>query len=331
MNAAFSGIGIHVGPIHLGPAATGLFVLAILVLVWSAFRLWTIGQGEDRQARIDALRRGLLRRPDPEPAKQKKNPGLYDRLGAVVAASAIVGSTERAKMERKLSAAGFRAKTRVATFVAFKVSLGIAFLIFAYVIAQAKQFDTVTYAAVLLAGLVFGWRLPDIVLSRISARRRIRIEAGMPDALDLLVICAEAGLNLEQSIEEISRALLPVNKDVGEELSLTAAEMRVLPDRSEALQNLGHRTGIAALNALTATLNQSIKFGTPLADSLRVLAAEMRNTRLSRFEEQAARLPVLLTMPLMMFIMPSVFIVIMTPLGLRIYDSLGPIFSGGRL
>ena len=188
-----------------------------------------------------------------------------------------------------------------------------------------------TNSTILLAGLVFGWRLPDMVLSRIGGRRRIKIEAGMPDALDLLVICAEAGLNLEQSIEEISRALTPVNKEVGEELGLTAAEMRVLPDRSEALQNLGHRTGISALNSLTATLNQSIKFGTPLADSLRVLAAEMRNTRLSRFEEQAARLPVLLTMPLMMFIMPSVFIVIMTPLGLRIYDSLGPLFSGAKL
>jgi tight adherence protein C len=331
MNFRFEDIGFHVGSVHLGPLASLLFVLAIVVIAWSAVRLWSIGRGEDRQARIDAVRRGLLRPATPEAPTKPKRPGLYDRLGALIAASAIVGASERSKMERKLSAAGFRAKTRVATFVAFKVSFGIVCLIFAYVIAQSKQFDTVTYSAVLLAGLVFGWRLPDLVLGRISAARRTKIEAGMPDALDLLVICAEAGLNLEQSIEEISRALAPVNKEVGEELSLTAAEMRVLPDRAEALQNLGHRTGIAALNALTATLNQSIKFGTPLADSLRVLAAEMRNTRLSRFEEQAARLPVLLTMPLMMFIMPSVFIVIMTPLGLRIYDSLGPLFSGGKL
>jgi tight adherence protein C len=323
-------IGFHIGPVHLGPLASLLFVIAVVVIAWSAFRLWNIGRGEDRQARIDSVRGGLVRRVEAAPTKPKR-PGLYDRLGALVAASAIVGGSERVKMERKLSAAGFRAKTRVATFVAFKVSFGLVCLIFAYFVVQSHTYDTVTNSALLLAGLVFGWRLPDMVLSRIGGARKIKIEAGMPDALDLLVICAEAGLNLEQSIEEISRALTPVNKEVGEELGLTAAEMRVLPDRSEALQNLGHRTGISALNALTATLNQSIKFGTPLADSLRVLAAEMRNTRLSRFEEQAARLPVLLTMPLMMFIMPSVFIVIMTPLGLRIYDSLGPLFSGGKL
>jgi tight adherence protein C len=330
MMPRISEIGFHIGSVHLGPLATLLFIVAVVVIGWSAFRLWTIGRGEDRQARIDAMRGGLVRRVDAAPAKPK-NPGLYDRLGALVAASAIVGTTERLKMERKLSAAGFRAKTRVATFVAFKVSFGIVCIIFAYFVVQSHHYDTVSNSAILLAGLVFGWRLPDIVLGRLSKARKLKIEAGMPDALDLLVICAEAGLNLEQSIEEISRALLPINKEVGEELGLTASEMRVLPDRSEALQNLGHRTGIAALNALTATLNQSIKFGTPLADSLRVLAAEMRNTRLSRFEEQAARLPVLLTMPLMMFIMPSVFIVIMTPLGLRIYDSLGPIFGKGKL
>src|SRR5580704_10611498 len=113
MMPRISEIGFHIGSVHLGPLATLLFIVAVAVIGWSAFRLWTIGRGEDRQARIDAMRGGLVRRLEAAPGKPK-NPGLYDRLGALVAASAIVGTTERRKMERKLSAAGFRAKTRVA-------------------------------------------------------------------------------------------------------------------------------------------------------------------------------------------------------------------------
>ena len=99
--------------------------------------------------------------------------------------------------------------------------------------------------------------------------------------------------------------------------------MRVAPNRGQALENLARRTGLGSLRSIVATLNQSIKFGTPLADSLRMLAAEMRTERLARFEERAARLPVLLTLPLMAFILPSLMIVIGTPLALRIIDMLG--------
>jgi len=145
----------------------------------------------------------------------------------------------------------------------------------------------------------------------------------MPDELDLLVICAEAGLSLDHAIEQVGRVLRSSSREVAEEFTATAAEMRVAPDRGQALENLARRTGLASLRSIVATLNQSIKFGTPLADSLRMLAAEMRAERLARFEERAARLPVLLTLPLMAFILPSLMIVIGTPLALRIIDMLG--------
>jgi tight adherence protein C len=145
----------------------------------------------------------------------------------------------------------------------------------------------------------------------------------MPDALDLLVICAEAGLSLDHAIEQVGRVLRPSRPQVAEEFAATAAEMRVSPARSQALENLAQRAGLASLRSIVAALNQSIKFGTPLAGSLRVLAAEMRAERLARFEERAARLPVLLALPLMAFILPSLMIVIGTPLALRIIDMLG--------
>ena len=177
--------------------------------------------------------------------------------------------------------------------------------------------------AVLVGGLMLGWRLPEFVLSRMAARRRVKIEQGLPDALDLLVICAEAGLSLDQAIEEVARDLSAASPAVAEEFALTAAEMRVLSDRTEALQNLVTRTGVTSLYGIAATLSQAIRFGTPLAESMRIIAGELRNARLARIEERAARLPVLLALPLMAFILPALFMVLGTPVALRIFDFLG--------
>jgi tight adherence protein C len=170
--------------------------------------------------------------------------------------------------------------------------------------------------------------MPDIVLSRLAARRQVRLEQGLPDALDLLVFCAEAGLSLDQAIEQVAQDLRSSSPDVAGEFAAAAAEMRVLPDRSKALENLAQRAGLASLRSIVATLNQSIRFGTPLSDSLRVLAAEMRTERLARYEERAARLPVLLALPLMGFILPSMMIVVGTPLILRMVDFLQQSIAG---
>jgi tight adherence protein C len=182
--------------------------------------------------------------------------------------------------------------------------------------------------AVLLGALMLGWRLPDFILSRLAARRRLGLEQGLPDALDLLVICAEAGLSLDQSIDQVSRDLRGSNSAVADEFATTASEMRVLSNRAEALENLVERTGVASLRSITATLNQAIRFGTPLAESMRILAAEMRTARLARIEERAARLPVLLAIPLALFILPSLMMVISTPVALRLSDTLKNNFGG---
>jgi tight adherence protein C len=152
----------------------------------------------------------------------------------------------------------------------------------------------------------------------------------MPDALDLLVVCAEAGLSLDQAIDQVSRDLRLSHPEVAEEFEITAAEMRVAPDRGAALDSLVRRTNLETLRSITATLTQAIRFGTPLAESLRVLAAEMRTARILKIEERAARLPVLLTIPLLCFILPALFIVIGTPVVLRIYDFFKHLQIGGQ-
>src|SRR5262249_32611009 len=156
----------------------------------------------------------------------------------------------------------------------------------------------VSRLAALGAALILGWRLPDLILNHLIRRRRLRLEHGMPDALDLLVVCAEAGLSLNQSIEEISRQLRPSNEDVADEFATTSAEMQVFADFAQALDNLVERTGLDTLRSLIATLKQSLKFGTALAESLRLIAAEMRAARHARIGERAARLPVLLAIPM---------------------------------
>jgi tight adherence protein C len=174
-----------------------------------------------------------------------------------------------------------------------------------------------------------GWRVPDIILHRLVTRRRLRLEHGMPDALDLLVICAESGLSLNQAIEEISKQLRLSNKDIADEFAATSAEMRIVPDFGKALDNMVERTGLKDLAGLVATLKQSVKFGTPLAESLRTIAAEMRAERQARIEERAARLPVLLAVPMMMFILPCLMMIIATPLVLRLMDTVKNLSLGG--
>ena len=142
----------------------------------------------------------------------------------------------------------------------------------------------------------------------------------MPDAIDLLVICTEAGLSLPQAIEEIASVLQDSEPEISIEFDITAGEFKVLSDRTAALDNLVKRTGIASLRSLATTLSQSLRFGTSLAEALRGVSSDMRAARMARIEEGSARLPVLLSIPLMLFLMPALLIVILSPVVLRVVD-----------
>jgi tight adherence protein C len=313
-----------VGEMHFGPAAACVLIPAVAVTILSSFALWRVGQSEDRQKRLlSALRQVPHPRPEPWRAVRLT---WYQRLGTLVAATRIIGMAEQQKLLAALVAAGIKGHGQLAALFAAKACSAVAFVPLCWLLLEWRQFfaGATTVRFVLLAGaFILGWRCPDAILSRLAARRRARLEAGMPDALDLLVICAEAGLSLDHAIDEVGRALQSSSREVAEEFAATAAEMRVSSARGQALENLVQRAGLASLRGIVAALNQSIKFGTPLAGSLRVLAAEMRAERLARFEERAARLPVLLSLPLMVFILPALMIVIGTPLALRIFSMLG--------
>jgi tight adherence protein C len=322
-------LAFRAGEAQLGARDTCILVLALSGALVAALNLWRIARREDFQDRLHALRGTTLTRAAPT---RPQHPPWYHRLGAAIAATPIIGTTEQRALLTALAAAGIRGHGRLASLLTAKGCSTVAFVMAGWLLLEWREFfaDSTTIRLVLLAcAVLLGWRMPDIVLSRLAARRQLRLEQGMPDALDLLVFCAEAGLSLDQAIEQVAQDLRSSSPEVAGEFAAAAAEMRVLPDRSKALENLAQRAGLASLRSIVATLNQSIRFGTPLSESLRVLAAEMRAERLARYEERAARLPVLLSLPLMGFILPAMLIVVGTPLILRMVDFLQQAAAGG--
>ena len=330
LEAAGTYLTLRLGEVSLGPVETSVFVLALAAALLSGFNLWRISGSEDRQDRLGMLRTRSAH--DTGERERPRGPRWYTRLGGLIAASPIIGIAEQQRLLGALAAAGIKGHGDLGTFFASKLCGAVAFAALAWLFLEWKQFFgglVVVRVALLLGALMLGWRFPDVVLSRLAARRRRRIEQGLPDALDLLVICAEAGLSLDQAIEQVAHDMHAANPAVADEFATTAVEMRVLTDRGEALENLVRRTGIASLRGITATLTQAIRFGTSLAESMRILAAEMRVERLARLEERAARLPVLLAIPMMMFILPCLLMVIGTPVALRVGDTLRQVIHKG--
>jgi len=316
-------LAMRIGKMYFVPFNTCILVLALGAALLSALKLWRIGEREDRERRLfQALHGNQPPRAEPEPARP---PPWYQRLGTHIAATKIIGPAKQRSLLAALVAAGIKGHGHLAALIAGKVCGGGVFVPICWMMLEwCRLFVGLpTLRLVVLAGaFILGWRCPEILLSRLAMRRRIRLETSIPDALDLLVICAEAGLSLDHAIEQVGNVFRRSSPEVAKEFAATAAEMRVLPVRSQALENLAERVGLASLRSIVVTLNQSIKFGTSLAESLRVLAAEMRAERLTRYEQRAARLPVLLTLPLMGFVLPSLMVVIGTPLVLRIIDML---------
>jgi tight adherence protein C len=223
----------------------------------------------------------------------------------------------------RLARAGLRSKDALAAYLFAKTVLpfvfgGGAFLIFD-LLNRAPNGATMR-PLVLLVGFVCGLFSADIYISNASAKRIQKMTKGLPDALDLMVICAEAGLSLDASIARIGREMAVAAPELAEEFSLTSIELGFLPDRHTALLNLAKRTNMHKLRSLVNSLIQTERYGTPLASSLRVLAAEFRDERMMRAEEKAAKLPAIMTVPMIVFILPALFIVLGGPVAIQIVD-----------
>jgi tight adherence protein C len=228
-------------------------------------------------------------------------------------------TAERDSTQARLVQAGFRSQQALRNFYGLKVILALALPVVVLIAARwlpELSINAIGFSAVLAAFV--GVRAPDRVLEHLRQRRIKRLRDGLPDALDLLVVCVESGLGLAPAIERVARELEFSHTDLAQELALVNAEMRAGVERPVALRNLAARSGVDDINGLVGLLVQSIRFGTSVAEALRVYSEEFRDKRMQKAEEQAAKIGTKMIFPLVLCLFPSFFIVAIGPAVLRI-------------
>jgi tight adherence protein C len=245
--------------------------------------------------------------------REKPKVGIYTQL---VQALNLRKVFEGEASRELLRQAGFRNENHLVTFLALRmiIPLLIAVITFVYTstIFADKVSPSMRIAATIIA-LVAGFYLPNVGLRNLIQRRQASVKRAWSDALDLLLICVESGMALEPSMTRVAREIGTQSVPLAEELQLTVAELSYLQDRRKALDNLGKRTGLETVKAVVTSLIQSERYGTPLGTALRVLAQENRDSRMSEAEKKAAALPPKLTVPMILFFLPVIFVVILGP------------------
>jgi len=220
-----------------------------------------------------------------------------------------------------LMQAGFRGQAPYVTYLFCRMAMPIIMLLVAafYIfIVLDLDYPTMMKVAMCIGAAYFGVYSPNLFLKNAISRRQLSIKRAFPDALDLLLICVESGMSVEAAFRRVSEEVGSQSVALAEELTLTTAELSYLPDRRQAYENLAQRTGLEGVKAVCIALQQAERYGTPLGTTLRVLAQENRDMRMSEAEKKAAGLPPKLTVPMIVFFLPVLFIVILGPAAIRI-------------
>ncbi len=248
-----------------------------------------------------------------------------DKVRNVLGSMKMLQDEQVEKAQIKLMQAGIRSKDLafVVIFARFVLPLviGTTALILVYLVDIFPDWSSLKRYMLVASVLILSYKAPDIFLKNKIQKRTHAIRKGLPDALDLLVICAEAGLTIDSAFNRVARELGKAYPELGDEFALTSIELGFLTDRRQAFENLAMRIDLDSIRGVVTTMVQTEKYGTPLASALRVLSYEFRNERMMRAEEKAARLPAIMTVPLIMFILPVLFIVILGPAACSISDN----------
>lgn len=234
----------------------------------------------------------------------------------------IFSAQEINDFERTVAAAGFNPKGFVSALIGVKMVLMVVAPVVAYAVCSVLDKSASNTILAVLAAAAAGVLGPNWLLQLLRRPYLKALNKGIPDALDLMVICTEAGQGLETAVNQVAKEMAYSNRAIAVEFSSLSHELQVLPDRSQAIANLGERSGADGLKRLAAMLAQTMQFGTPLVQGLRAVAAEIRRERMIALEARAARLPALMVLPMIFFIMPCLFIVLMGPSILRLMDAL---------
>ncbi|MDB5690322.1 MAG: type secretion system protein [Sphingomonas bacterium] len=309
--------------------ATLLAAVATLALLVALYAATTVRNPMARRVkalneRREQLKAGIVASTSKRRAKLNPSNAVNDRFRAVLGSLRVLQESQVKQAQLRLMQAGIRSKDMAYAVIFARLVLpiviggGVVMAIYAFgwlaSWGDMKRFGVAAFA------LIGSYKAPDYFVKNKVDKRSAAIRKGLPDALDLLVICAEAGLTVDAAFHRVAKELGRAYPELGDEFALTAIELGFLTDRRAAFENLAMRIDLEAVRGVVTTMIQTEKYGTPLASALRVLSAEFRNERMMRAEEKAARLPAIMTVPLILFILPVLFIVILGPAACAISD-----------
>lgn len=302
--------------------AAGVSAVSMVLFVWYSLieRDPLPGRLKALEARRKALKAGIVR-----PVRRKSGTTSQSWMREIVQRLKLMRGQSTAKLSLNLARAGYRSRDALVIYLFAKVTLPLVCGAVGILLFQGFGLFNLSGLMALAASLsavLVGAFAPELVVKNIAQKRIEKIRKALPDAFDLMVICAEAGLSLDATLDRVAREIGQSCPELTDELGLASLELSFLPDRHKALEGLAERVPLSQMRALVSTLVQTERYGTPLADSLRVLAAELRHERLMRAEEKAARLPAIMTVPMIVFILPPLFIVLIGPAVLGVLDNL---------
>ncbi|MGK7864839.1 type II secretion system F family protein [Falsiroseomonas sp. E2-1-a4] len=259
---------------------------------------------------------------DPTPGARRLLLGPLQTLGQRLHRSALFSGAAAADLERATQGAGLNPRTAVPIAIAGKVLLLPLCPILAYAVTAAAGLEGPLRLLLVAMALVIGMLIPNWVMGLARRSHQAGLRRGLPDALDLLVVCTEAGLGLESAVDRVASEMRSSDPPIAIEFFALGQELRITSDRAAALTRFAERTQLESWQRLARTLAQTLRYGTPLGQALRTLALEMRDERVLRLEERAAKLPALMTLPMILFILPCLFIIVAGPAVIRVLNIL---------
>ena len=249
--------------------------------------------------------------------------GILQRIGARIRSkSSLYSEEDLLALETMVAASGLNANRVLPMVLGAKMVLTFFVPGIAIVYGLVARLSGMQFLLLVSLTVPVGLLGPDWILSLVRKPYVAALRRGLPDALDLLVICTESGMGLELALEQVAREIAVSNKAISVALSKLLDELRVLPDRRTAFDNFGRRSGIDGFRRLAAMLGQTLQYGTPVAEALRSVAADLRRDRMVQLEAKCTKLPALLVLPLIVFIMPALFVVLAASPILRVLDTL---------
>ncbi|WP_088307169.1 type II secretion system F family protein [Novosphingobium sp. B 225] len=318
-------LGIDV--IYVGSMLAGLAALAVMFAIYTAITIRDpmAKRVKALNERREQLKAGIVTQTAKKRASLVRKTETTDKMRDTLSSLKVLQQSQLEMIQQKLAQAGIRRKELAVAVIFARMILPIVLgAIAGFMIYGLNYFPTWGGMKKLMAfatAVGLGYKGPEIYLSNLISKRTDAVRKGLPDALDLLVICAEAGLTVDAAFNRVAKELGRAYPELGDEFALTAIELSFLSERRQAFENLAWRVNLEAVKGVTTTMVQTERYGTPLASALRVLSAEFRNERMMRAEEKAARLPAIMTVPLILFILPVLFIVILGPAACSIADA----------